>query len=189
MGIRTLIDLRTPHERAKNPYAIEGMHNLHLPLYSHISPALFTPFFIGRHRLDVLYELFLRRSALQFRRIVEALIEPDALPALIHCTLGKDRTGLAIALILSALDVPNELIVEDYALTAKYASAAIQAQAQHMRAHPIRAAFLPLLSVEPQHMAHALAFVEHRFGNAHAYFTKADVAKDKLDSLEQRLTT
>ena len=48
------------------------------------------------------------------RRIAEAQ------PAVIHCTSGKDRTGITVALLLHALGVPKETIFEDYLLTNDY---------------------------------------------------------------------
>jgi protein-tyrosine phosphatase len=48
------------------------------------------------------------------------LIAPGALPALVHCTSGKDRTGVGVALLLSALGVPRDVVVEDYLLTNRY---------------------------------------------------------------------
>jgi protein-tyrosine phosphatase len=44
-------------------------------------------------------------------------IANGAVPILIHCAAGKDRTGVAIALLLAALDVPYETILDDYLLT------------------------------------------------------------------------
>jgi hypothetical protein len=38
-------------------------------------------------------------------------------PHLIHCTAGKDRTGVFIAILLLFLDVPRDIVVRDYALT------------------------------------------------------------------------
>jgi protein-tyrosine phosphatase len=38
-------------------------------------------------------------------------------PVLVHCAAGKDRTGIAIALLLALLDVPHETVIEDYLLT------------------------------------------------------------------------
>jgi protein-tyrosine phosphatase len=38
-------------------------------------------------------------------------------PIVVHCAAGKDRTGLAIALLLAVLEVPHETIVADYLLT------------------------------------------------------------------------
>jgi protein-tyrosine phosphatase len=46
-----------------------------------------------------------------------ALASPDSLPAVFHCSAGKDRTGVLSALILAFLGVPDETIVEDYALS------------------------------------------------------------------------
>jgi protein-tyrosine phosphatase len=37
---------------------------------------------------------------------------------LVHCVAGKDRTGVLVALLLTAIEVPRPLIVEDYAATA-----------------------------------------------------------------------
>lgn len=48
---------------------------------------------------------------------LEALIQPGALPMLIHCTQGKDRTGLVVALVLMLLNVPTEAITYDYYLS------------------------------------------------------------------------
>ncbi len=49
---------------------------------------------------------------------IEVLAGPGSLPAVFHCSAGKDRTGVLSALLLAFLGVPDELIVEDYALSA-----------------------------------------------------------------------
>ncbi|ASD11732.1 MULTISPECIES: tyrosine-protein phosphatase [Pseudomonas] len=56
----------------------------------------------------------------RYGQLIRHLLEPDALPALIHCTSGKDRTGFAAAVILLMLGVDRELIVEDYLVTNRY---------------------------------------------------------------------
>ena len=53
----------------------------------------------------------------QFAVMLHGLSEADALPTLIHCVHGKDRTGLAAALVLQALGVPRRIILEDYLLS------------------------------------------------------------------------
>lgn len=42
---------------------------------------------------------------------------PEPLPLLIHCTQGKDRTGLMVALLLLICSVPLEAVEYDYELT------------------------------------------------------------------------
>ena len=45
------------------------------------------------------------------------LSEPENLPALLNCALGKDRTGVVVALILSILGKSMDYIAEEYALS------------------------------------------------------------------------
>ena len=45
------------------------------------------------------------------------LLEPGALPALVHCAVGKDRTGVTVAVLLSALGVSEADITADYLLS------------------------------------------------------------------------
>lgn len=46
-------------------------------------------------------------------------IAAGKLPMLVHCTAGKDRTGVAMAVLLTTLGVPRPTVIEDYALTEK----------------------------------------------------------------------
>src|SRR5512145_128602 len=52
----------------------------------------------------------------RFAGVFEALAHAGDGATIVHCTAGKDRTGVAIALVLSALDVPRESIIADYVL-------------------------------------------------------------------------
>lgn len=66
---------------------------------------------LGRLYLD-----FLDRAAVSFAEAARTVARaPGA--TLVHCTLGKDRTGVATALLLSVAGVANDLIVRDYART------------------------------------------------------------------------
>ncbi len=55
-----------------------------------------------------------------YREFMQELLHSSSYPTVFHCTAGKDRTGLAAALVLSALDVPRETILEDYLATNTY---------------------------------------------------------------------
>lgn len=52
-----------------------------------------------------------------YKRLLEIIQEPTNLGLVQHCAVGKDRTGIGSALILLALDVPKETIIEDYLLS------------------------------------------------------------------------
>ena len=54
------------------------------------------------------------RYSADFSRIFRLLLLPDSTPMLIHCTGGKDRTGMTVALVQSALGVPRDTIFNGY---------------------------------------------------------------------------
>jgi protein-tyrosine phosphatase len=58
-------------------------------------------------------------DAPQYGKILHRIAEGD-LPAVEHCTSGKDRTGVFSAILLTALGVPRETVVQDYLLTTRY---------------------------------------------------------------------
>ena len=65
------------------------------------------------------YSVVLDKRQSVVRDTLSTLAAPDALPALVHCAGGADRTGLITALVLGIAGVPAETIAKDYALTAR----------------------------------------------------------------------
>lgn len=62
----------------------------------------------------------------QYRAMFQRLLREEALPVLVHCTGGKDRAGMASALILRSLGVPDETVFEDYLLTNHYTAERVE---------------------------------------------------------------
>lgn len=121
LGMRTIIDLRSAVElerSGRGPLEDTDMQFLHAPL-SHgeaaagraLPPAL-ADGDLGRHYVTSLAE---RTETLA--TVIGHLAERDNLPAVFHCTAGKDRTGMVAALVLSIVGVPDDVIVHDYTLT------------------------------------------------------------------------
>lgn len=112
-GLRTIIDLREDRELAKLPPSV---YPAGLTLHRH--PLYHDRIALGDiDDLAVLYTQILDRCADTVTAALEYLAAPGALPALVHCSAGKDRTGLIIGLLLSALGVSDEVVAEDYAVT------------------------------------------------------------------------
>jgi protein-tyrosine phosphatase len=116
--------------------------------------------------LDVMrdsYRSYVRQNTPNFRALFAHLLE-DRAPLVIHCTAGKDRTGFACALILHALDVPDELIAEDYLLTNRF-----------YRRDPTASSDLPdevrqvLASVEASFLAAAFDAIRADYGDLENY--------------------
>jgi protein-tyrosine phosphatase len=74
---------------------------------------------VARDIMRESYRNYVRHNTHSFRALFGHLLE-DRAPLVIHCTAGKDRTGFACALILHALDVPDEVITGDYLLTNRF---------------------------------------------------------------------
>ena len=62
-------------------------------------------------------EDLVRDHAKNFREVFTTLLDTRDGGFLVHCTAGKDRTGLAVAMILESLGVSRENVEEDYLLT------------------------------------------------------------------------
>ncbi len=75
---------------------------------------------IGGGRIDRLreeaYRAFVSAPGARraYARLFASLADPGRLPALFHCSAGKDRTGWAAAALLTLLGVPEDAVVEDY---------------------------------------------------------------------------
>ena len=90
----------------------------------------------------------------------------DRAPLVIHCTAGKDRTGFACALILHALDVPDDLIAEDYLLTNRF----YRRDPSHSRDLPEEVKQV-LASVEASFLAAAFEAISADYGGLENYFS------------------
>ena len=72
--------------------------------------------------MEEAYRTIIRKFQNEYKRFFEILINRQAAPLLFHCSAGKDRTGIAAALLLSALGVDKETVMQDYLLSANMTS-------------------------------------------------------------------
>lgn len=122
LGLRTVLDLRTQAEVDSAASPVVGPV-IHVPLLTDLQalPVPSVPDSPGSGLdLGAIYQYFIDQCGDHIAAAIEALTSEDAFPALVHCTAGKDRTGVVIAFILALLGVPDELIGADYALSAVY---------------------------------------------------------------------
>jgi protein-tyrosine phosphatase len=123
MGLRTVIDLRTPDELDRHgriPLADhdEVVHH-HLPMVDELRTDDAVPD-ESAPSAEVRGDMYVRlveQGGGAVVKALELLVADGALPAVFHCTAGKDRTGVLAALVLGQLGVPDAAIAEDYALT------------------------------------------------------------------------
>jgi protein-tyrosine phosphatase len=120
------------------------------------------------------------------RGLVELVADPEHHPVVIHCTAGKDRTGIAAALLLGAVGVDEATIIQDYALTDQYRSEARLADiGPRLARDGIDIENLRVLFTAPaETMELALAGVRERWGGILPYVTdELGVSDATLDAL------
>jgi protein-tyrosine phosphatase len=118
LGIKAVYDLRRPGEIARFP-GPRGHVHLEIPsreLHNGGATELRTRR-DGEEWLLADYLGMLADAATAFGNLFSRLPGTGRLPSVIHCLGGKDRTGLAIALLLSAVGVEREIVLDDYDLT------------------------------------------------------------------------
>jgi protein-tyrosine phosphatase len=124
LGIGHSLDFRGAAEYSATPYAIPGVQRLALTIEPTViarMQALVVQGIVPTTEETVAlmcetYRDFVNHNAGTFGRFLKHLLEQPT-PQVFHCTAGKDRTGFAAALLLSALGVDRATIEHDYLLT------------------------------------------------------------------------
>lgn len=130
LDVRTLCDLRSVSEQAERPDRVsnEPAVRIHsIPITPYRADELVTDVRAGklsvseiRTRVREIYRQLALREVAKYATLFEALLLPAALPAVVHCTSGRDRTGFGVALVLVALGVPRATIVYDFAISDRF---------------------------------------------------------------------
>ena len=124
-----------------------------------------------------------------FRILLEA--SPDR-AVLWHCTSGKDRTGLAAMLLLSALGVDETVIMEDYLLTNEYHADKIESTKRFMLSNGLddtyaEKAALVYDKVDERFMQAAIAYLKDTYGSVVGYIRDGlHITQDEINRLKKK---
>ena len=191
LGLRTVYDLRTAGERAAQPdrvppvsvYVVAdvlrdstGMTPADFGLLFEDLPAAREALGDGRAAMffvDAYREFVTLASARAgYGRLFADIATGTALPALFHCTTGKDRTGWAAAALLLFLGVPQDVVLDDYLASGPLLGPLTRPMFDAFAARGgDRGLLEPLLAVRPAYLASALDEVGRRFGTIEGYFS------------------
>ena len=132
LGIKTICDLRSEVERQRQPDripAVKPFTFFNIPMRPVVDyhacslQRLFSLMFGSERRTDYVaithqaYREYATRYLPQLKALFKRISDPQNLPVLIHCSAGKDRTGVVSSLIQLVLGVPYESAQEDYLKT------------------------------------------------------------------------
>jgi protein-tyrosine phosphatase len=178
LGLRHVIDLRWPEELERSPNVF-----VESPVVRYTSVPLLaddpTPF----AGLEGMYLHVFDARAPQLAEVARALLEQGGLPAIIGCAAGKDRTGVTIALLLDLVGVPRKVIVDDYAMSARFFASATA----HVEPDDWRSGSL-VVDSPPEFMEGALAHLDEMHGGARSLLRAHGVTDAEMDRLVELLT-
>jgi protein-tyrosine phosphatase len=188
LDIRTVIDLRSGDELERGRFDVDShpVTFYHFPIIEQLpDPDEFDrrPGLLGSQ-----YQEMLRDAGVPIRSVLEILASPEALPAVFHCTAGKDRTGVLSALVLSLLGVDEETVVADYALSGE---AMIRLRAKLLVKYPAGREAIEgiseVFSARPEQMEQLLDHMRAQYGSVAAYVDGLGTAQAVVDSLRTAL--
>jgi len=188
LGVATVIDLRSSAEIETGSFPVDEvpvtLH--HLPLIDEVAdPSTFQsiPGFLANSYVEML-----ETAGPQILRAIEVLADPASQPAIVHCTAGKDRTGVLIALTLGLLGVNDEEIIDDYALSALGMHRLRERLIERYpdAAEAISEADL-MFSAAPENMENLLEVIEDRWGSVEGYATHIGISPETIDQLRGSL--
>jgi hypothetical protein len=156
----------------------------HLPLLAEAAPALQTS------SLEVIYQHVLAAAPHSLVRIAEIVAHASG-PVLVHCSAGKDRTGVTVALLLRAVGVSREAILADYTRTEPNVARVLDRLRAlgYGRSSTHRKLPSQLLLTPPGAMARVLDTVEAAHGGAGGWLLAHGLSQRSLAALETRLIT
>ena len=122
----------------------------------------------------------------------ELLALPEGKSLLFHCTQGKDRTGLAAMLVLSALGVDEDVIMRDYVLTNEFNKGLIEKEkamlANYGFSEEKMNRYLSVMDqVNPKYMQNVIDYLKDEFGSVLNYITNVlGITPDEIEQLKEK---
>lgn len=188
LGVSRVIDLRNTLDRrlgGRDKLRGTGARQLKIPMMSTAPRSE-----LQHVTLDRLYVDLLDNNADAFGAVLRAAADAPYGAVVIHCTAGKDRTGLSAALIQHVLGVDEATILADYALTEANLEGE-WADRMHRKIHRFRVTMTPdleqvLVGSPPDTLAGALTHLRATYGGIDEYLRRAGVSDAHLDRLRER---
>ena len=197
LGVELVVDLRTSRERRAQPN--RGDWTTWSRDYdtstAELGRVLSDPALTqdrARAAMMVTYDRIPEEQADAYAELFRRIAAGD-LPLLFHCAVGKDRTGVAAALILDLLGVDRATISDDYLLTNRAQDRVAADALVSLRRHndTLELALLaPVVRADAAYLDAMFAGIETRHGSTESYvIERLGLPADAVDAIRVGLTT
>jgi protein-tyrosine phosphatase len=197
LGLRTVVDLRSVTELEDYGalrHRLDDVSWHHLPMLDNVRLAPREPTEEPRPEPEPVppghhYAHIAAQFSGSIAEVFHVLARPQGLPAVFHCTAGKDRTGIVAALVLDVSGVPDDVIAADYVLTER----SHERSTAYIREHePDFHALLAQIPPERRGVSgdNILGFLDvirAEHGSAAGFLEHVGVAAAELDALRDEL--
>jgi protein-tyrosine phosphatase len=198
-----IVDLRYPDEQARDPspFSDATPERIWLREGSARQAPHFDMFMAARAkatRMDEAYVAFYRDLPFDplyrplFAEAVRRIGQTDG-PVLIHCTAGKDRTGILVALLLELTGVDAGAILADYLrsasiVTSEFTRAIGRQLLEQTGERPADKDIRAMLAVAPAYLEAAQAAIRSRHGSVEGYLLASGLTGAELAAARRRMT-
>ena len=197
LGVRTVVDLRNAQELSADgcsPFEDYGIvwRNVAIGGETVMTPEERQERFKAMAAGPVDWcESYIRMSEhapAAFRTFFELAADPANAPLVFHCTGGRDRTGVAAALLLSSLGVDDETIARDYSLTGDLLQPHVDLFGRQMEALGMtRESWAKLLETPAGAMRRFLVYLRKEHDGAESYLLSAGVSAPAFEAAKEHL--
>jgi protein-tyrosine phosphatase len=189
LGVKFIVDLRDDFEIEAAPDDLDGLdvEVLHLPVFEGSGASQAT---IGATIADLYAKIVLQHTDVVAKALREIADTRDA-GVVVHCTAGKDRTGIVVALALLAVGVDRQTVVADYAQTeGNLQGAWLEKMLELVKSHGVEVT--PDIRVimggsPPEALEGVLDLIDRERGGLHQYLLDAGLDELELAKLRSAL--
>jgi len=177
-GLRTVVDLRHDFELQRFRSAFEGhpaVRYLHAPVALPKMEGYGKAAVLLEGGLGEFYCNMLDASAAAFRVLFERLADARSYPMVFHCTHGRDRTGMAAALVLAAAGVSQDDIIADFLISNERLQPQMASWREELAAKGVDVDSLDLFELRADHLQAAFAHLDRRYGGLQPYLRSTGV--------------
>lgn len=187
LGIKTIIDFRAEKDRRDHPY-FTNISKINIPIesgdFSTMKDVLIKDNFTRSETIAYIQKSYieiLENDADKYAEMFDVLLDKNNYPILLSSHLGKDRTGIAAALLLYVLGVPEYTIEEDYLASNKYIDPKKTISISEPLPETLQEAMTALFSANNAYLNFAFDYIKETYGSIDNYLEKkVRVSKGKI---------
>lgn len=195
LNIKTVIDFRSKEQAERRPDKFKGENYVLLPIevgnFDVMKEQIAEGNFLRGDAIvytQDLYRKSIENQTSEYAAFFDVLSEKDNYPILFHCVLGKDFSGLASYFLLRILDVPMDVIEDDYLLSNTSINKDKIARDTHQMTETMQEALTMISKADVSYLRYAVSCIRKKSGSVDEYMsTELKLTPEKRAKIRQNL--